>query len=266
MNPYLHKALDFPGDPMLSFMQWTHRTYPYGPVWLGISIPLSYVGFNYFIITFGLFKLLSAVAYIGTAWFIYKIGLIVRKESALFMTAFFALNPFIITEFLVSAHNDSVMMFFAIFSVWLVLVQKRFFGIISFLVSVGVKFATAFLAPMMIILTYSKRNYEGAVGIGIVTMCLAVVAASINSGNFQPWYFSYVVIIASLLAYKKYIQIPVLVFSFCVTFYYLPYLYTGAWNNPVPDILRTGLSISCILVSVLFVYLFFSDTADKSKI
>ena len=31
-NPYEHKALDYPGDPMLSFMQWTHRTYPYGPV------------------------------------------------------------------------------------------------------------------------------------------------------------------------------------------------------------------------------------------
>ena len=28
MNPYLHKALDFPGDPMLSFMRWTHRAYP----------------------------------------------------------------------------------------------------------------------------------------------------------------------------------------------------------------------------------------------
>ena len=27
-NPYIHKALDYPGDPMLSFMHWTHRVYP----------------------------------------------------------------------------------------------------------------------------------------------------------------------------------------------------------------------------------------------
>ena len=33
-NPYFHKALDYPGDPMLSFMRWTHRVYPYGPIWL----------------------------------------------------------------------------------------------------------------------------------------------------------------------------------------------------------------------------------------
>src|SRR3989344_6751156 len=30
-NPYEHKALDYPMDPMLSFMRWTHRLYPYGP-------------------------------------------------------------------------------------------------------------------------------------------------------------------------------------------------------------------------------------------
>src|SRR5260221_5451039 len=41
LNPYSFKALDFPHDPMLSFMHWTQRTYPYGPIWLFFSIPLS---------------------------------------------------------------------------------------------------------------------------------------------------------------------------------------------------------------------------------
>ena len=54
-NPYLHKALDYPGDPMLSFMHWTHRTYPYGPIWLGLTIPLSYLGLNFFVPTYFLF-------------------------------------------------------------------------------------------------------------------------------------------------------------------------------------------------------------------
>ena len=38
-NPYIHKALDYLGDPMLSFMHWTHRYYPYGPIWLALTIP-----------------------------------------------------------------------------------------------------------------------------------------------------------------------------------------------------------------------------------
>src|SRR6266516_315651 len=48
-NPYLQKALDYPGDPMLSFMHWTHRTYPYGPAWLVLTVPLSFVGLQFFL-------------------------------------------------------------------------------------------------------------------------------------------------------------------------------------------------------------------------
>jgi len=36
-NPYLYKALDFPTDPWLRFMHWTHRYYPYGPSFLLLS-------------------------------------------------------------------------------------------------------------------------------------------------------------------------------------------------------------------------------------
>lgn len=265
-NPYEHKALDYPQDPMLSFMHWTHRTYPYGPAWLGISIPISFAGLHYFLPTFFLFKALAAAAYLGTAWCIYKIGTLVKKESALFMTAFFALNPLMIIEFLVSGHNDIVMLFFAVLAVLLVLQEKRLFGILSFIFSIAIKFATAFIAPMMIVLSYNKKRYEEAVGLGVGLMSLAVIAASLNSGNFQPWYFSYVVVIASLVAYKKYIYIPVLFFSLTASLYYVPFLYTGVWDGVVRNLLHTGLAITCIITSVLFVYQFFSDTADKTTI
>src|SRR6185437_11810090 len=58
LNPYQYMALNFPQDPMLGFMHWTNRTYPYGPIWLGLTVPLSFVGANIFIITFYLFKFL----------------------------------------------------------------------------------------------------------------------------------------------------------------------------------------------------------------
>jgi len=37
-NPYILKALDFPSDPWLRFMHWTHRTYPYGPSFLFLTL------------------------------------------------------------------------------------------------------------------------------------------------------------------------------------------------------------------------------------
>src|SRR3989344_1683064 len=73
-NPYFHKAQDFPNDPMLSFMHWTHRVYPYGPVWLGITIPLSFFGINIFLLTFYLFKLISVISFILSALFIERIA------------------------------------------------------------------------------------------------------------------------------------------------------------------------------------------------
>src|SRR5258708_34566475 len=51
-NPYLHKALDYPHDPMLGFMHWTQITYPYGPLCLLITIQLSLVGLKIFLLTF----------------------------------------------------------------------------------------------------------------------------------------------------------------------------------------------------------------------
>lgn len=55
-NPYAHKALDYPMEPMLAFMHWTHRMYPYGPVWLAVTVPLSFLGLQLFLPTFFLFK------------------------------------------------------------------------------------------------------------------------------------------------------------------------------------------------------------------
>src|ERR1700733_208837 len=71
-NPYMHKALDYPGDPMLAFMHWTQRVYPYGPVWLAITVPLSFIGLQIFLPTFFLFKMLAAASLLGSIYFIGK--------------------------------------------------------------------------------------------------------------------------------------------------------------------------------------------------
>src|SRR5205814_411517 len=110
-NPYFHKALDFPGDPMLSFMHWTHRTYPYGPAWLIIIAPVYYLGFGIFSITFYLFKLITVEAYLWSVILVKKIAEKLETDSSFAVVAF-ALNPLVIAEVLVSAHNDIFMIAF----------------------------------------------------------------------------------------------------------------------------------------------------------
>src|SRR5260221_639286 len=124
-NSYIHKALDYPGDPTLAFMHWTHRAYPYGPVWLVLTVPLSFVGVQIFLPTLYLFKLLMVASYLGSLFYIGKIFQRIKPEKELFGLVFFGLNPLVLIESLVSAHLDIVMMFFSLLAFYFLLEKSH---------------------------------------------------------------------------------------------------------------------------------------------
>jgi len=254
-NPYLHKALDYASDPMLSFMHWTHRLFPYGPTWLTLTVPLSYVGLQFFLPTFFLFKILMSISFLGTVFFIGKIMKKVSLNDEVFGIAFFALNPLVVIESLVSSHNDIVMMFFAIWALYLLMSQKYTRSIILFILSIGVKFATAFVLPIYILILYLQKrkkglNWQLLFTAMVVAMIIPVILASYRT-NFQPWYLLNIFPFAALISRNYYIFIPSVILSLITTFEYLPFLYLGNWDSPVPSILFWTI-ISSIILSLLF--------------
>lgn len=254
-NPYIHKALDFPGDPMLSFMHWTHRVFPYGPIWLGLTVPLSYVGMQIFLPTFFLFKILISMSFLGTVFFIGKILQKFSFKDEFFGVAFFALNPLVIIESLVSAHNDIVMMFFAMGALYLLITKKYTRSIILFILSIGVKFATAFLLPIYILILYLQKrkeelNWQFLFTAIVFVMIIPIILASYRT-NFQPWYLLNILPFAALVARNYYIFIPSVILSLFIIFEYVPFLYLGNWDSPVPSILL-WVTISSIILSSLF--------------
>lgn len=252
-NPYEHKALDYSDDPMLNFMHWTHRTYPYGPVWLVLTVPLSFLGMNFFLPTALLFKALASAAYLGTTYYLEKILSKTDPKNLVFGLVFFALNPLVIIEALISAHLDIVMIFFAVFALYYLLKEKRLTALFLLLLSAGVKFATGFLFPIFILYHFGKSvmRWEKLVLYSVILLLLAVLAATVRT-NFQPWYLLSVLPFASLLARKYYIFIPSIVLSFASLLIYVPYLYTGNWDPPIPTILSLIISIG-IITSVTLV-------------
>ncbi len=259
-NPYVHRALDFPGDPMLTFMHWTHRFFPYGPTWLGLTVPLSFLGFQFFLPTFFLFKIMISMTFLGTTFFI---GKILEKSSAkdeLFGIAFFALNPLVVIESLVSAHNDIVMIFFAICAVYLLLSKKYIRSIILFILSIGVKFATVFILPIYILILFLKKrkkevNWQFLFTLIASVMIIPVILASYRT-NFQPWYLLNILPFAALVSRNYYIFIPSIILSLFSVLEYLPFLYLGNWDNPVPSILF-WMTTSSIVLSSLFTIAWF---------
>lgn len=250
-NPYLHKALDFPSDPMLNFMRWTHRVYPYGPVWLFLTVPISFLGLNFFLPTFFLFKFLAAGSYLGTAYFIDKIMTSFYPKDEVFGLVFFALNPLVIIESLVSGHNDITMILFALIAVYLFLKNKYIRSILFILLSIGIKFATFFILPIFLAIYFLGRdkrhiNLEWIFLSMTLVMIFAVFLASVRT-NFQPWYLLYPLPFAALIRRKYLVLVPSIIVTFFALLEYSPFLYLGNWDKPVPTILSLLTLISIIL-------------------
>lgn len=252
-NPYLHRALDFPKDPMLLFMHWTHRVYPYGPSWLALTVPLSFLGKGLFIPTFFMLKVLMTGFYLGTVYFIQKILKEFNSSNEKFGAIFFALNPLVIYESLISSHNDIAMMFFAILAFYFLVNKKRLASVVYLTFSIGVKFATALLLPVYLYVFLRRKKsfqWERVIQGSIALMLIGVIAATFRT-NFQPWYLIPVLPFAAMLPNKPYVFLPTAVITFLSLMQYLPYLYLGNWDPPVPMILGVMLSLSIALAVIL---------------
>lgn len=245
LNPYEHKPQEFASDPMLHFMRSVHRSYPYGPVWLGLSIPLSFLGSGIFLLTFYLFKLLVLGSFLVAAYFVEKIARFINEKYAAYSLALFALNPLILIEALVSAHNDIVMIFFALFAVYLLLRKRYIFSIVLLLLSAGVKFATVFLVPIFLMLMFTQ-TIKGSIAFSkvlswaFILMTLSAVAMSLASGpktpEPQPWYLINVIPFAALLSQNKLVYLLTMFVSFGMLLFYVPFLHSGQWPKNIIEI------------------------------
>ena len=260
-NPYVHKALDYPNDPMLAFMHWTHRTYPYGPVWLFLTVPLSFLGFQLFLPTFFLFKFLMAASYLGTAYFIGKIMRQYKKEQEVFSMVFFALNPLVLIESLVSGHIDIVMMFFCMMAFSYLLSKRYLYSYGALMISIGIKFVTGILLPVFLWVQFASKKrmpWDTIIIVSFLLLLLGVFVESKNSGNFQPWYLLVPMAFAALLANRYYIALPAIVISVFSLVLYLPFLYLGNWDPPVPELLGQimvmSYTVAFAITSVYFLY------------
>lgn len=267
-NPYIHKALDFPNDPMLSFMRWTHRLYPYGPAWLGITIPLSFAGLNIFLLTFFIFKMALAMFFLGSIYILEKI--LETKESAnkIFALSLFAFNPLVLIESLVSSHNDIVMMFFALLGVYLFLKRKILFSILFVIASYLIKSVTIFLLIPIFISTlapFVKRQIKEE---SFSRLCLLSVFVGflyvLTKFEIQSWYFLWILPFISMLRPNKFLISASIFFSFGLLLTYIVAISQGNYDNIV-YYKRIILSIS-LLASFLAQFIFSRFVKSKLEL
>ncbi len=227
-NPYLVIPLQFTGvEPWLSFMRWTHLPSAYTPLWIFMSLPAYILGFGYFLLILENFKLLALGFYLLTIWFIAKILDILDADKRDLGVAIFALNPLVIFETLVSAHNDIEMMAFAMMSLFFYITRKRTLAYLFLALSVGAKLMTLFLYPV-IVFGY-KRLFA------LIAMCIGLILVLLER-DILAWYLIWIMPYVALLPDNEASLIVAFGISLGLLLRYAPYFYYGDWNKPVPTI------------------------------
>lgn len=242
-NPYLYKALDFPADPWLRFMHWTHRTYPYGPTFLLITLIPSFLAFGKFILNFILFKLMFFIFYAIAVFLLNRMN---KKWAVIFAT-----HPLVLVEGLVNAHNDLIAVSTGIIGIYFLFKNSRYLSRIFLLVSGGIKYMTL----PLVLLTQKYRKINLLVFLGIITVLIYLALKS----EIQPWYF--LALFVFLPFYEKLIQ-NLNIFFAGLLFSYYPYVRFGDWGMKGNVELKHQIIIAFLIINIIYL-LFIRQPSHK---
>lgn len=232
-NPYFFKALDFPEDSWLRFMHWTHRTYPYGPIFLLISMVPSFLAMGKFILYFLFFKITFFTFYILAVYLLQKIN---RTGALLFAT-----HPLIIIEGLVNSHNDIVAVSLGIVGTYFLLTKKEILGRITLLFSAGIKY----ISFPLILLSRQKRSSTNL--IVFLFLGLTLIYLILNY-EIQPWYF---LVLFTLIPFNEKLITSFNVFLGGLLLSYYPYIRFGGWDSVDKIQFKHIIILVCFLVNVV---------------
>lgn len=132
---------------------WGKSKVVYGPTWTLICAILSKLNFGNIEICFLIYKFANFTIHILNCYIIYKISK--KKLFALI----YGLNPFIIIESVVNAHNDVFMVFFILLAFYELLKKKSIIKSIIFLgIATSIKYFAILFLPFTIIYYYRKEK------------------------------------------------------------------------------------------------------------
>lgn len=228
-NPHVVPPNAFPMDTWIRFMRWVHTPSPYGPVETLSVLPPYLLGLGKFVPALFLLKVQNLGFYLLAVWCLGKL-----KDTR--AQLFFALNPLVLSEWLINAHNDAIMISLLLLSMVLVGQGKRLSAFLALLASVGIKFVTIIYLPFILIpkkVSVLRTAY-------CVLAALALAPLLYNySSQYQPWYVTWLVPFAALTN-KVWIKWSVAAYSLAVFSRYLAFVGTGFWEtNPLALALST---------------------------
>ena len=276
-NPYIIMPIEIPNEPMLSFVHAANKIALYGPAWILLSFIPHILGAGNLIVSMLMFKIFVAVFYAGLLWGIWKLS-----KKNLWALAFFALNPLVTIETFVSAHNDVVMMFFALGSFYFMQKKKLLVSVLFLFLSILIKYATVFLLPIYAYMFYQqklnsfcceaelRRNPDRQIG-GLHNVlrkkeivwervwfwsAIAMYGMFFSSPlreEIYAWYLIWPLTFVAFLPPRHFLTFVSFGFSFGLMFRVAPFIYARNWAGMTPLIKKIVTFIPPAFTAMLYV-------------
>ena len=232
-NPYVVMPIEIPNEPMLAFMHAANKVALYGFVWILLTFVPWLAGLGNLILTVFAFKAYMLLFYGICLYFIWRIS-----EKNLTALTFFALNPLVILETMISAHNDVAMMALALAAFYLLKKNKTVMSVIFLFLSVFIKFATLALIPVFIYVIYSRHKKRKIVWDKVwmwsaIAMYIPFFLSPLRE-EIYSWYLIWPLTFVSLVLEEKLLTWITVGFSFGLPFRFAPFLFTGDWGGFTP--------------------------------
>lgn len=283
LDPHTSSAISFLSiDPWVSYMRNTFFPTTYGYVWTAVSLIPGFLGGGKFSLTFILFKLWGLCALILMFVVDRRLLRLLQPKAALQRLFIFFLNPLVLIETLMNAHNDIWMMVFAHVGVLLLVqsvqvlseskIKRRFAqrlflfmgSLVLLLISTQIKRATLLLAPVwgifllprivknrrpLIFLTNSA-NKLAFFWADIAGLLLFIPLLTDLSRQFHPWYllwsFSFVPFMRN-----RVIRSVFMMFTCTSMLRYIPILFVGVYSD---QLMALSKMITWSAIPLVFIY------------
>jgi hypothetical protein len=162
-NPLIVAPAAFPDDPFVSLVFWRGVRSVYGPVWLLLSSGITGLaqGLGGQLATYvALFKLLGLLAHLANAALIWAILGRLAPKRRLAGTLLYAWNPLCLLEFCASAHNDAVMLTFALLGIYWLVRGREPAALVAFGLSIATKYVLLAVLPFYFVLVARRLLRE----------------------------------------------------------------------------------------------------------
>ncbi|HLB11734.1 MAG TPA: glycosyltransferase family 39 protein [Dehalococcoidia bacterium] len=189
LNPFLVSPQEAPQDPFYAYSSWVSHASIYGPVWVVISSFSALAAGDSIWLNAVLFKLVSAVFLLASVVLVYLILGRVSPQRRHLGAFLLAWNPLVLFEVVGNGHNDMVMVFFALLSLYFLVEGRSLLALPSLGISILTKYSTGLLLPGVILHQLWQRPRPRR-GLALLLGGLALLAAAfyLFGRPFQPAY------------------------------------------------------------------------------